>query len=172
MAIGEFGLDYYRMPPNVDVGEVKKVQEEVVKQHLILAEETDKPVMIHCRDAYDDLLEIIHETNYRGPGEIHSFTGSWQQAQRFLQIGFYVALNGIITFDKTGRSEEVVKNVPLESLILETDSPYLTPIPHRGKRNEPLYVQFVAKKVAEWKNIDVEEVERVTTENARKLFRI
>lgn len=172
VAIGEFGLDYFRMPPNEDPDLVKKVQEEVVKQHLILAEEVDKPAMIHCRDAYDDLVRVIEETNYRGRGEIHSFTGTWAQAKKFLNLGFFVALNGIITFDKTGRSEEVVKNLPLESIILETDAPYLTPAPHRGKRNEPSYVKFVAQKIAEVKGIEVEEVEQVTTENARKLFRI
>lgn len=172
VAIGEFGLDYFRMPPNEDPAVVKKVQEEVVKQHLILAEETDKPAMIHCRDAYDDLARVIEEVNYKGPGEIHSFTGTWEQAKMFLNLGFYVALNGIITFDKTGRSEEVAKNLPLESMILETDAPYLTPVPHRGKRNEPSYVKFVAQKIADWKDIDVEEVEQVTTENARKLFKI
>lgn len=182
VAIGEFGLDFFRMPPAADPEVVKKVQEEVVKQHLILAEEADKPVMIHCRDmpseasakegAYDAIIRILQETNYHGRGEIHSFTGTREQAKKFLRIGFYVALNGIVTFDKTGRSEEVVKNIPLDRIILETDAPYLTPVPNRGKRNEPAYVKFVAQKIAEWKNIDVEEVEQVTTANARKLFRI
>lgn len=182
VAVGEFGLDYFRMPPNEDPAVVKKVQEEVVKQHLILAEEVGKPVMIHCRDlsseasakegAYDDLLNILEQEGYRGPGEIHSFTGTWEQAKKFVHQGFYVALNGIITFDKTGRSEEVVKNLPLDKILLETDAPYLTPVPHRGKRNEPAYVIFVAQKIAELKGIDIEEVEQVTTENARKLFNI
>lgn len=172
VAIGEFGLDYYHLPPDEDPELVKKVQAEVLKQHLILAEECDKPAMIHCRDAYDDLVRIIEEVNYHGTGEIHSFTGTWEQAKLFLNLGFYVALNGIITFDKTGRSEEVAKNLPLDRMILETDSPYLTPVPHRGKRNEPANVRFVAQKVAEWKGIEVSEVERATTENARKLFRI
>ena len=181
VGIGEFGLDYYRMPPGVDPAEVKKVQEEVVKQHLILAQEVQKPVMIHCRDlprlesgragAYDDLFLILKEY-YEGPGEIHSFTGTWEQAKKFLSLGFYVALNGIITFDKTGRSEEVVKNLPLDMTLLETDAPYLTPVPKRGKRNEPSYVQFVAEKIAEIKGIDKEEVEEVTTQNARKLYNI
>ncbi|MDP3741468.1 MAG: TatD family hydrolase, partial [bacterium] len=117
VAIGEFGLDYFRMPLNTDPQVVKKVQQEVVKQHFILAEEADKPVMIHCRDlpaeasakegAYEDLIRIIEEENYHGTGEIHSFTGTWEQAKAFLDLGFFVALNGIITFDKTGRSEEV-----------------------------------------------------------------
>ncbi|MDP3741492.1 MAG: TatD family hydrolase, partial [bacterium] len=137
---------------------------------------------IHCRDlpaeasakegAYEDLIRVIEEENFHGTGEIHSFTGTWEQAKAFLNLGFFVALNGIITFDKTGRSEEVVKNLPLERIILETDSPYLTPVPHRGKRNEPSYVKHVAQKIAEWKNIHLEEVERVTTQNAINLFRL
>ncbi|OGE90499.1 MAG: hypothetical protein A3J07_01505 [Candidatus Doudnabacteria bacterium RIFCSPLOWO2_02_FULL_49_13] len=172
VGIGEFGLDYYRMPPGVDPAEVKKVQEEVVKQHLILAQEVQKPVMIHCRDAYDDLFTILREYYRDLPGEIHSFTGTWEQAKKFLSLGFYIALNGIITFDKTGRSEEVVKNLPLDTTLLETDAPYLTPVPKRGKRNEPSYVQFVAEKIAEIKGIDKEEVEKVTTQNARNLYKI
>lgn len=171
VAVGEFGLDYYRMPPSEDPQRVREVQEEVVKQHLLLAKEAGKPVMIHCRDAYDDLLRLLKE-NYDGPGEIHSFTGTWQQAKEFLDLGFYVALNGIVTFDKTGRSAEVVKNLPLEMMLLETDAPYLTPVPHRGKRNEPAYVKFVAEKIAELKGVDISEVEKVTTENARKLYGI
>lgn len=169
VAIGEFGLDYYRMPPGADPERVKKVQEEVTKQHLLLAKEVGKPVMIHCRDAYRELWEIL-KNNYAGSGEIHCFTGTWEEAEPFLAMGFYIALNGIITFDKTGRSEKVVKNLPLDRILLETDAPYLTPAPHRGKRNEPAYVKFVAQKLAEIKGLSVEEVERVTTENARKLY--
>lgn len=171
VGIGEFGLDYYRMPPGVDAMEVKKVQEEVVKQHLILAKAVGKPVMIHCRDAYDDLLGIL-QAHYDGPGEIHSFTGTWEQAKKFVDLGFYIALNGIITFDKTGRSEEVVKKLPLDKLLPETDAPYLTPVPFRGKRNEPAYVKYVAQKIAEWKGVDVEQVEKATTQNARDLYGI
>ena len=171
VGIGEFGLDYYRMPPGVDPAEVKKVQEDVLKQHLVLAQEVQKPVMIHCRDAYDDLFLILKEY-YRGTGEIHSFTGTWEQASRFLDLGFYIALNGIITFDKTGRSEEVVKNLPLDMTLLETDSPYLTPVPNRGKRREPSYVEFVAEKIAEIKGVEKEEVEETTTQNARDLYKI
>ena len=184
VAIGEFGLDYYRMPPGEDAERVKKVQREVVKQHLMLAEYLDKPVNVHCRDlpasdlsrrrwqagAYDELFELLEE--FRGQGNIHSFTGTWEQAEKFLNRGLFIGLNGIITFDKTGRSEEVVKNLPLERIVLETDAPYLTPIPHRGKRNEPAFTKFVAQKIAEIKEIDVEEVEEQTTKNARELFRI
>lgn len=172
VGIGEFGLDYYRMPEGIDEKIVKEKQQEVFLQHLALAKAVDKPVMIHCRDAYGQLASLLQENRYDGPGEIHCFTGTWPEAKPFLEMGFYIALNGIVTFDKTGRSKEVVKNLPLQQMILETDAPYLTPLPHRGKRNEPSYVKHVAQKIAEIKGVDVEEVERVTTENARKLYRI
>lgn len=171
VGIGEFGLDYFHMPKDVDPIEVKKAQAELTKQHIELAKSVDKPVMIHCREAYDELYELLKE-NYSGPGEIHCFTGTWEQARKFVDLGFYIALNGIITFDKTGRSEKVVKNLPLESTILETDAPYLTPLPHRGKRNEPSYVKFVAEKIAEMKGVSFDEVAEVTTNNARKLYNI
>lgn len=178
VAIGEFGLDYYRPPAsqqggseNVNPAEVKKVQQEVTLKHLELARAVDKPVMIHCRDAYDELAVLLKEY-YDGPGEIHCFTGTLEQALKFVNMGFYIALNGIITFDKTGRSEEVVKNLPLEAIILETDAPYLAPLPFRGRRNEPSYLKHVAEKIAEWKGVDYEEVAEITTQNARKLFRI
>lgn len=171
VGIGEFGLDYYRMPKDEDPEAVKKIQKEVLLQHLTLAKAVDKPVMIHCRDAYDELYEILNK-EYSGQGEIHCFTGTWQQAKKFVDLGFYIALNGIITFDRTGRSEEVVKNLPLASTILETDAPYLAPLPHRGKRNEPSYVKHVAAKIAEMKGVDASEVERITTANARRLYSI
>lgn len=171
VAIGEFGLDYYRMPPGEDPERVKEVQEEVAIQHLLLAKALGKPVMIHCRDAYADLARLLRE-KYDGPGEIHSFTGRWEEAKPFLEMGFYIALNGIITFDKTGRSEKVVKNLPLDRILLETDAPYLTPAPHRGARNEPAYVKFIAQKIAEIKGLSAEEVEEMTTNNARKLYNI
>lgn|SRR3989344_8413094 len=171
VGIGEFGLDYYRMPKDRDLGEVKKIQEEVLRMHLELAKEVGKPVMIHCRNAYDELHEILKNT-YGGPGEIHCFTGTWEQAKKFVDIGYYIALNGIVTFDKTGRSEEVVKNLPLRYTILETDAPYLTPEPHRGKRNEPANVKHVAEKIAEWKGVEYDEVAEITTRNARNLYSI
>ena len=151
---------------------------EYRKRILELAKEIDKPLMIHCRpaegsmDAYQDVLKILDE-NYRSPNfEIHCFTGDAPTAMEFVKRGGLVALNGIITFDKTGRSDKVVKNLPLESTIFETDAPFLTPLPHRGKRNEPSYVRFVAEKLAQMKGIDISKVEEVTTANARRLFRI
>lgn len=170
-AIGEFGLDYFRLPPDEDPDHVKAVQAEVVRQHLRLAKDTGKPVMIHCRDAYDDLISIL-KAHYQGLGEIHSFTGTWEQARKFLDLGFYIGLNGIITFDKTGRSGELVKNLPLDRIVLETDAPYLTPVPHRGQRNQPNFVEHTAQKIAEWKNLSLTQVAEITVQNTRTLYQI
>ncbi len=176
VGIGECGLDYYRLPQG-NVAGVKARQKEAFEQQLALALELDKALIIHCRprkdtsDAYEDLLKIfLNQTLPRF--EIHCFTGTLEVAEKFIARGGYIGLNGIITFDKTGESERVVKGIPLESIVLETDSPYLTPEAFRGQRNEPLYVQEVAKKIAEWKNITVEQVAEITTANARKLFKL
>lgn len=181
VAVGEFGLDYYRMPEGVDPEEVKQKQKEVALKHFELAKYLGKPAMIHCRDplrrsdseasAYDDLLELLAE-HFDGRVNIHSFTGTWEQAKKFLARGYTIGLNGIITFDKTGRTEEVIKNTPLEKILLETDAPYLTPVPHRGKRNEPLFVEYVARKIAEIKEVSREEVMEQTTNNALEFFGI
>lgn len=182
VAIGEFGLDYYRLPKDIDPQEVKAKQKQVFEEHVKLASAVGKPLMIHCRpssgtnDAYEDIIQILNskfrnlksQVNF----EIHSFTGDRLIAQEFLKLGGFIGLNGIITFDKTGRSEEVVKNVPLDRIILETDAPYLTPVPYRGKRNEPAYVKFIAEKIAGVKGISLEEIQQMTTQNARRLYRI
>lgn len=117
-----------------------------------------------------DMDSRLHGNDKSLRFEIHSFTGPLEIAQKFLELGAYIGLNGIITFDKTGNMEQVAKVVPLERIVLETDSPYLAPTPYRGKRNEPVYIEAVAKKIAEWKNISFEEAATVTTENAKKLF--
>lgn len=179
VSIGEFGLDYFHLPKNLDHEAIKRKQKEVMVQHINLAREADKPLMIHCRpsegtmDAYEDIIKILDE-HFQSPGkfEIHCFTGTAEIAQEFVKRGGCIALNGILTFDKTGRSDQVVKSLPLESIILETDAPYLTPLPHRGRRNEPLYVRHVAEKLAEMKGVELSLVESVTTTNARKLFGI
>ncbi|OGE83323.1 MAG: hypothetical protein A2846_04970 [Candidatus Doudnabacteria bacterium RIFCSPHIGHO2_01_FULL_49_9] len=178
VGIGEFGLDYYRLPKDKDQDELKQKQKAVMIQHIDLAKSVAKPLMIHCRptegtmDAYEDVMKILDEYYNSPEFEMHCFTGDAPTALEFVKRGGLVALNGIITFDKSGRSMDVVKNLPLESIILETDAPYLTPLPYRGKRNEPSYVRFVAEKLAEMKGIDVSEVEETTTANARKLYKI
>jgi len=168
VAIGEVGLDYYRNPSR------KELQKEVLLEQLGLAESLNKPVLLHCREAHEDLLKILQTWTLVGNkplrGVIHSFSGSWSQAQEYLKMGFSLGFNGIITFAQD--YDEIVRQMPMDRLVLETDCPYLTPIPFRGKRNEPSYVKYVAEKVAELRGISFEEVAEVTTRNARELFKI
>jgi len=176
VAIGETGLDYYHLKEyeEDERARLKNLQKEVFVEHLKLTSEIGKPVVIHCREAYDDILKILKSTDYglrtTAGGVAHSFVGRWSQAEQLLNLGFYLSFNGIITFARD--YDKVVQNTPLERILLETDSPYLTPVPFRGKRNEPLYVKYVAEKIAEIKGVSFEEVAKVTTENARKLFKI
>ncbi len=173
VAIGETGLDYYHLDEGREE-EQKTLQKESFIQHLELAKELEKPVIIHCREAHKDMLEILelrfrnHESGTKGV--VHSFSGRWSQAQQYIELGFYLGFNGIITFARD--YDKVILNMPLERLVLETDCPYLTPVPYRGKRNEPLYVKYVAEKIAELRGISFDEVAKITTANARELFKI
>ena len=184
VGIGECGLDYYRLPGGDEAGNmkheaIKQLQKETFVGQIRLAKELEKALVIHCRpstgtqDAYEDILEILDAELVQGHRfEIHSFTGSPEIVKQFLDRGAYVGLNGIITFDKTGNMEKVVQMVPIERIVLETDSPYLTPAPNRGKRNEPLFVKFVAEKLAQIKGLSIDQVEEETTNNAKALFNI
>ncbi len=183
VAIGECGLDWYRIPDNRDIEEVKEKQFRVFRQHLDLCEEVGLPVIVHCRDAHDECADILKEYLDAGKlsrrGVIHCFTGTLEEAQRYHDMGFITSFTGIITFPPKKSSGEalsdlqrVVKETPLEYMMLETDAPYLTPIPYRGKRNEPWYVRYVAEKVAELKGISVEEVATKTTATAKRIFNI
>lgn len=169
VAIGEIGLDYYYRPKTkTKIEQFKSKQKEVFIKQLELAEELNLPVIFHCRMAHDDLIEILK--NHSGPkGVIHCFTGTLEQAQEYIKMGLYIGLNGII-FKLS--LDEVIKEIPLEKILIETDCPYLTPPQEAGKRNEPIFVKYVAQRIAEIKNIDYENVERVTTENAKKLFNV
>ena len=178
IAIGEVGLDYYRTPEP----EKQDNQKRAFGCFVELAIKYKKPMTIHSRDSargstgivHKDLLDIldtrykIQDTNVRGVA--HSFTGSVQEAQKYLELGFCLGFNGIITFAQ--QYDEMVKSVPLERILLETDAPYLTPEPHRGQRNEPAYVVEVAKKLSELKNIPLEVVIEQTTKNCKNLFQI
>ncbi len=175
VAIGEIGLDYYRTLEK----ERQEKQKEVFQQFLELAVGAKKPIVIHCRNAYDDMLDILKENP--AVGVIHSFTGDFNLAGKFLDLGLYLGLNGIITFPPLRRAvegqaptdlEETVRNLPLDRMLIETDAPYLAPVPHRGERNEPLYVEFVARRIAEIKKISFEEVIEKTEENTKKLFKL
>lgn len=174
VAIGEFGLDYYRLPPNVDISQLKADQMFAVREQLHFATQLAKPVVIHCRDAHEDQFSLLKGEIDNGGltrrGVVHCFTGTAEEAAKYKEIGFYVSFTGIVTFGKNVM--EAAREVPLEQMLIETDSPYLTPAPNRGKRNEPINVRFVAEKIAELKGISVDEVARITTENARKLFGI
>ncbi|MGL4989535.1 MAG: TatD family hydrolase [Cetobacterium sp.] len=164
VAIGEIGLDYHWMT------EPKEVQQEIFKKQLRLAQRVNKPVVIHTRDAMEDTVNILKEFP-EIKGVIHCYPGSVETA-KILIDRFYLGIGGTLTFKNAKKTVEVVKDIPLDRIVLETDAPYLTPIPFRGKRNEPIYVQYVAEKIAEIKEINLEEVIKVTTENAKKLYNI
>jgi TatD DNase family protein len=178
VAIGECGLDFYRMEGDA-TGEMKK-QDEAVRAQFDLATQAGKPVIIHCRDAHTEQLALIREYVDAGKlarrGVIHCFTGTLEEAQAYIKLGFLISFTGIITFPpRKGEGDlsslqRVVRELPLASILIETDSPYLTPVPFRGKRNEPGHVKFVAEKVSELKRVAFDDVARQTTENAKCLF--
>lgn len=173
VAIGEIGLDYYRVKD--DEAETKEKQKEVFKKQIELAIELKLPIMIHCRNAHSDVIEILKSyfllhNNSKLRGVIHSFSGNYKQARIYREMGFKIAFNGIITFARD--YDKVILDTALEDILLETDCPYLTPIPYRGKRNEPLYIIEVAKKLAEIKGLFLEEVAEQTTKNAKEIFNI
>ncbi len=163
IAIGEIGLDYFKEYAP------RESQRNAFRAQLALACKLGKPVVVHLRDAAEDLLKILGE--YPGVrGVVHSFTGEWALAQRVLDLGFYLSVNGIVTFERSDALREAVARIPLERLLLETDCPYLAPVPLRGKRNEPSFVRSVAQAVAQIKKISFDAVAQVTTRNAQELF--
>lgn len=170
-AIGECGLDYFRIIENNEL-EIKKKQKEAFEKQIKLAFEAKKPLMIHCRNAFDDLIEIlIHNSKFlipNKPGIIHFFTGTKNDAKRLLDIGFYFTFGGVITFVRD--YDEVIKMIPLERILSETDAPYISPAPYRGKRNEPAYVAEVVKKLAEIKKIPLEKMKEQILKNAAAIF--
>ena len=170
VAIGECGLDYYRTPSE----ESQARQENVFRKQIELALELDKPLMLHIRNAYDEALLILesyfipHKSKLRG--NAHFFAGTLKQAKKFLEMGLTLSFTGVITF--THDYDELVRYVPLDMIMAETDAPYVTPVPHRGKRNEPLYVLEVIKKIAEIKNEPHDEVRETLLQNAKRVFNI
>jgi len=171
VAIGEIGLDYYYRPKSkIKLEQFKQKQKEVFLQQLELAKELDLPVILHCRMAHTDILEILKSQTQKPRGVIHCFTGSREEAQQYMNLGFYIGINGIIF---KLNLDEVIKNVPLAKILVETDCPYLTPLSEgKDKRNEPIFVKHVIKKIAELKGINFQEVADKTTENAKELFSI
>ncbi|MSR76036.1 MAG: TatD family deoxyribonuclease [Candidatus Ryanbacteria bacterium] len=168
VAIGECGLDYFR---SGGTQVEREKQFEVLRGHIKLAREVQKPLIIHCRNAYDDLHKILIE-EHAGEvgGTIHFFAGTWSDAQKFLDLGFGLSFTGVITFARD--YDETVKNMPLDRIMVETDAPYVAPVPYRGRRNEPLYVEEIAKKVAELRGISFDEVAKATVSNASRIFHL
>ena len=165
VAIGETGLDYYYQ---TDMMEQQKAS---FRQHIRLAIELNKPLIVHTRMAREDTLQILREENAeRVGGVFHCFTENWEMAEAGMDMGFYISISGIVTFKKANELKEVVRRVPLNKLLLETDSPYLAPMPYRGKENQPAYVREVAEYVALLKGVSVEEVAKVTSDNFFSLF--
>lgn len=169
VAIGEIGLDYYYDHSPRDT------QREVFRRQLTLAYEMDIPVVLHERDAAGDSLLILEEFHKAGklrsaPGVCHCFSGSVETAQVLLSYGFYLGFDGPITFPNNRKSPEVIRMTPLDRLLIETDCPYLTPVPHRGQRNEPAYVSYVLVQMAQIKGVPQEEMAAITMENACRLF--
>ncbi|HEX9453141.1 MAG TPA: TatD family hydrolase [Candidatus Binatia bacterium] len=166
IAIGETGLDFYYSHSPHDT------QQRVFAQFIHMARETELPIVVHERDAAPQAMELLRSEgggNLRGV--IHCFTGNYEAARAYLDLGFYLSFTGIITFKNAEPLRDVVRRVPLERILVETDSPYLTPVPHRGKRNEPAFVRLVAETIAQVKEVQLAEVARVTTNNVRELFR-
>jgi TatD DNase family protein len=167
VAVGETGLDYYYSHSPHDV------QRRVFSQFIHMARDTDLPIVVHERDAARDAAELLRtEGSAKLRGVIHCFTGNYEAACAYLDLGFYLSFTGIITFKNAEPLREVVRKVPLERMFVETDSPYLTPVPHRGKRNEPAYVRFVAETIAKLKGVELDEVARLTTASVKSLFSI
>lgn len=165
-AIGEIGLDLYWDQSTLSI------QQEAFRIQTQWAKDLDLPVSIHCRESFDPLFELLEEMqDGRLRGVLHCFTGTLEQAERLIQLGLYLGIGGVVTYKKAGL-DEVVKQLPIDKLVLETDSPYLAPVPYRGKKNESSYVLNIAEKVADLHQLSVEEVARITSNTAAAIFKL
>ncbi len=164
VALGEIGLDYYHDRAPHDL------QESLFRQQLALARELALPVVIHTREAQADTLRILQDAARGQPGVMHSFSGDWEYAQQCLEVGFYLSFSGPLTFKKAIDLHEVARRAPLDRIVIETDAPYLTPHPFRGKRNEPSYVRYIATTLAELRGVPLEVIAQTTSANAEQLF--
>jgi len=165
VAVGETGLDYYYSKDTVPM------QHEYFAKHIEVANTLNKPLIVHTRDAREDTIGILKENNAdRCRGVLHCFTESWEMAKAAMDIGFYISISGIATFKNAVELQDVVRKLPLDRLLIETDSPYLAPVPFRGKQNQPAYVKHVAEFVAELKGVKLEELAEITTNNFKDLF--
>ena len=168
VAVGEVGLDKYIYKgypkPNL------KKQSDVLDKQIQLAQELNKPILFHCREAYDELYEQIKNYNGKVRGLMHCYMGDWSQAKKFLGMGFYISFSGNITYKGNDYIREVAKKVPEDRILSETDSPFLSPEPRRGKRNEPIYVKIVVSTISNLKGWSQETAAHITTKNAKELF--
>jgi TatD DNase family protein len=169
VAIGEVGFDYYWKPKTkTKIEQFKEKQKKALLSQLDLTKDLNLPVIFHCRMGHKDLIHILREKNLGLRGVIHCFTGTWEEAEEYIKMGFYLGFNGIIyKLDLN----ETIKKTPLEKILIETDCPYLTPLPLTG-RNEPIYVKHIAEKIAKIKNLSYEKVSEITTKNAKELFKL
>lgn len=167
VAVGEIGLDYYWNEPD------RKIQKKWFERQLEMAKEVKLPVVIHSRDAAGDTLDIL-KADHAGEtgGVIHCFSYTKEMAREYLNMGYYFGIGGVVTFQNARKLKEAVEYIPMEKILLETDSPYLAPVPYRGKRNSSLYLPLIAEEIAAVKGLDYEDVIRITEENAKKLFGI
>lgn len=165
IGIGEIGLDYYWDKS------FKELQKEVFIKQIEFANQMNLPLNIHSREAHLDTLEILKKYNKNSTAIMHCFSGSLEFARECIKEGIYIALGGVVTFKNAKKTKEVAKNIPLEFLLLETDDPYLAPVPFRGKENQPMYVKYVAEEIANLRGITPEEVAKTSTENAKKIFK-
>lgn len=164
VAIGEIGLDYHWM------NSTKEVQKDFFRAQIELAKRLNLPVIVHDREAHGDTLDILKET--KPTGVLHCFSGSAEMAKEIIKLGMYIGLNGVVTFKNARKSLEVVKEIPLNRLVLETDCPYLAPEPHRGKRNDSSYIPFIAERIGEILGKNAQDILNITCENAKKLYNI
>ena len=164
IGIGEIGLDYYWDKS------FKKLQKEVFIKQIEFANQMNLPLNIHSREAHQDTLEILKKYNKNSTAILHCFSGSLEFAKECIKEGIYIALGGVVTFKNAIKAKEVAANIPLEYLLLETDDPYLAPVPYRGKENQPLYVTYVARAIAELRNTTADEIAEITTKNAERIF--
>jgi len=167
VAIGETGLDYFYMNSE------KEVQIDSFTEHIRLGKKHNLPIIIHVRNADQDMIEILtKESAADTPGVIHCFTGDYDTAKKYLDLGYYISFSGIVTYKRSEELREAAKKIPKDKILIETDSPYLAPVPHRGKPNEPSYVKHVAETISNVRGISFDEIAEITKANAERLFRI
>jgi len=179
VAIGETGLDYFHIQQQKDRDEIIENQKKVFQAHIDLANEMNLPLIVHTRsgktnsnEACIDILSELKKNPPKAGGVMHCYAGQPELIKEFVSLGMYISFNGIITFDKSGLMEKILFSTPEDRILTETDCPYLTPVPYRGQRNEPAYIDFIISKIAEIKSRDFEEIDALTTRNAERLFHL